>query len=106
MWAQQHSGIPLSTTTHLPLPSQALNVSVVTASCTCRLSQERDRLVANTDPSKGPVFRPSKADYKDTFTKGAKDSKDRTQYETGVWVKNAKPLPASQPRSSTTDSTF
>lgn len=40
--------------------------------------------MANTDPSKGPVFRPSKTDYKDTFTKGAKDSKDRTQYETGV----------------------
>lgn len=40
--------------------------------------------MANTDPSKGPVFRPSKTDYKETFTKGAKDSKDRTQYETGV----------------------
>lgn len=45
-------------------------------------NEEKDAIVANTDPSKGPVFRPSRTDYKDTFTKGAKDSKDRTQYET------------------------
>jgi hypothetical protein len=46
--------------------------------------------VANTDPSKGPVFRPSRTDYKETFTKGAKDSKDRTQYETGRRAVSAK----------------
>lgn len=45
--------------------------------------QEVEAIAANTDPAKGPVFRPSRADYRDTFTLGAKDSKQRSQYDTG-----------------------
>jgi hypothetical protein len=40
--------------------------------------------VSNTDKSNGPVFRPAKDDYKETFTRGAKDSKDRSKDETGA----------------------
>lgn len=48
-------------------------------------TQEVDAIAANTDKAQGPVFRPSRTDYQDTFTLGAKDSKQRTQYDTGAY---------------------
>lgn len=54
--------------------------------CLCLCVQERDDLAGNTDPSKGPVFRPPKdyqEGYQEAFVKGAKNSKQRTQYDTG-----------------------
>jgi hypothetical protein len=47
-------------------------------------AQEVDAITSNTDKAQGPVFRPSRSDYQDTFTLGAKDSKTRTQYDTGA----------------------
>jgi hypothetical protein len=48
--------------------------------------QEVDAITSNTDKSAGPVFKPSRTDYQDTFTLGAKDSKQRTQYDTGAYA--------------------
>lgn len=49
-------------------------------------TQEVDAITSNTDKAQGPVFRPSRSDYQDTFTLGAKDSKTRTQYDTGAYA--------------------
>lgn len=48
--------------------------------------QEVEAITTNTDKAQGPVFKPSRTDYQDTFTLGAKDSKQRTQYDTGVHI--------------------
>lgn len=48
--------------------------------------QESDSIANNKDTSKGPVFQPAKTDYADTFKLGSKDSKDRSQYDTGGYT--------------------
>lgn len=45
--------------------------------------QETDDIAFNKDNAKGPIFQPAKNDYAETFKAGAKDSKDRAQYDTG-----------------------
>lgn len=52
-------------------------------SCHSVGAQEADDIAYNKDTSKGPVFQPPKNDYAETFKLGAKDSKDRKQYDTG-----------------------
>lgn len=45
--------------------------------------------MSNTDPSKGPVFRPPKdftKEYREAAALGAKGSKERSQYDTGTCV--------------------
>jgi hypothetical protein len=45
--------------------------------------QETDDIAFNKEAARGPIFQPAKNDYAETFLAGAKDSKDRTQYDTG-----------------------
>jgi hypothetical protein len=45
--------------------------------------QETDDIVSNKDKSNGPVFQPPRNDYAQTVKVGAKNSKDRSQYDTG-----------------------
>lgn len=72
--------------THVHLTQQcAISHFVISHSTVlCHLiSQESEDIAFNKDASKGPVFKPAKTDYKDTFLLGSKNSKQRSQYDTG-----------------------
>lgn len=45
--------------------------------------QEAEAIAFNRDAKAGPVFVPAKDDYQETFKLGAKDSKERSKYDTG-----------------------
>lgn len=83
-WAMFKPAEPGTMYAYQNAPNQMMSVfpSLGRATPLKLTTQETEDIAFNKDSSKGPVFKPARDDYKDTFLLGAKDSKQRSQYDT------------------------